>query len=76
MGYTWFKKKMSAKLTTLDVLKIKVFWNKDYGVMISVHDITNKTLSRDSNDIINVVMWPKFVNSSIYMREVVIISIL
>ena len=76
MGYTWLKKKMSAKLTTLDVLKIKVFWNKDYGVMISVHDITNKTLSRDSNDIISVVMWPKFVNSSIYMREVVIISIL
>ena len=76
MGYTWLKKKMSAKLTTLDVLKIKIFWNKDYGVMISVHDITNKTLSRDSNDIINVVMWPKFVNSSIYMREVVIISIL
>ena len=76
MGYTWLKKKMSAKLTTLDVLKIKVFWNKDYGVMISVHNITNKTLSRDSNDIISVVMWPKFVNSSIYMREVVIISIL
>ena len=33
---------MSAKLATLGLPKIKVFWNKGYDVMISVHDVTNK----------------------------------
>ena len=41
-----------------------------------VNDITNKILSRDSNYIVDVVTWPKFDNSSISMREVIIISIL
>ena len=67
---------MSAKLATLGLLKIKVFWNKGYDVIISVHDVTNKILSRDSNYIVDVVMWPKFGNSSISMREVIIRSIL
>ena len=67
---------MSAKLATLGLLKIKVFWNKGYDVIISVHDVTNKILSRDSNYIVDVVMWPKFGNSSISMREVIITSIL
>ena len=67
---------MSAKMATLGLLKIKVFWNKGYDVIISVHDVTNKILSRDSNYIIDVVMWPKFGNSSISMREVIITSIL
>ena len=67
---------MSAKITTLGLLKIKVFWNKGYGVTISVHDGTKKTLSRDSNYIVDVVVWPKSRNSSISMREVIIISIL
>ena len=40
---------MSAKMATLGLLKLKVFWNKGYGVIISVYDITNKILSRDSN---------------------------
>ena len=48
---------MSAKLSTLGPVKIKVFWSKGYDVMISVYDDTNKILSRDSNYIINVVMW-------------------
>ena len=61
---------MSAKMATLGLLKIKVFWNKGYDVIIYVHDVTNKILSRDSNYIVDVVMWPKFGNSSIYMREV------
>ena len=61
---------MSAKMATLGLLKIKVFWNKGYDVIISVHDVTNKILSRNSNYIVDVVMWPKFGNSSIYMREV------
>ena len=33
---------MSAKLTTLGLLKINVFWNKVYDIIISVHDVTKK----------------------------------
>ena len=58
---------MSAKMTTPDFRKIKVFWKKGY-------DVTNKILSRDTNYIINVVMWPKFDKSNIPMREVIITS--
>ena len=65
---------MSAKLATLGLLKIKVFWNKGYGVISSVCDATKKVLSRDSNYIVDVVMWPKFGNSNISMREVIITS--
>ena len=67
---------MSAKMATPGLRKIKVFWKKGYDVIISVNDVTNKTLSRDSNYIVDVVMWPKFGNSSISMREVIINSIL
>ena len=67
---------MTAKMATLGLLKIKLFWNKGYDVMISVHDFINKILSRDSNDIADLVMRRKFGNSSISMREVIITSIL
>ena len=67
---------MSAKMATLGLLKITVFWNKGYDVIISVDDVTNKILSRDSNYIVDVFMWPKFGNSSISMREVITTSIL
>ena len=33
---------MSAKMATLGLLKIKVFWKKGYDVMISTHDVTKK----------------------------------
>ena len=65
-----------AKLATLGLLKIKVIWNKDYDVIIFAHDVTNKILSRDSNYTVDVVMWPKFGNSSISMGGVIITSIL
>ena len=67
---------MSTKMATLGLLKTKVYWNKGYGAIIFVHDVTNKILSSDSICIIDVIMWPKFGNSSISMREVIIISIL
>ena len=67
---------MSAKLAALGLLKIKVFWNKGYSVIIYVHDVTSKILSPDSNYIIDVVMWPKFGNSGIFKREVIVTSIL
>ena len=47
---------MLAKLATSGLLKIKVFLNEGYDFMISVHDVPNKVLSRDSNNIVDVVM--------------------
>ena len=67
---------MSAKMATPDLLKIKIFWKKGYDVIIYVYDVTSKILLCDSNYIVDVVMWPKFGNPSISMREVIIISIL
>ena len=67
---------MSARMATPSLLKIKVFWDIGYDVIIYVHDVTNKVLSRDSNYFVNVFMWPKFRNSSISVREVIITSIL
>ena len=52
---------MSAKMASLGHLKIKVFWNKGYDVIIFVHNVTNKILSRDSHCIVDVVMWQSLV---------------
>ena len=67
---------MSAKLAALGILKVKASWNKGYDVIIFVHYVTNKILLRDSNYIVDVIVWPKYGNSSISMREVVITSVL
>ena len=63
-------------MTTLDLLETTVFWNKGYDVIISICDIVNNILSRGLNYIVDLVMWPKFGNSSISMIEVIITSIL
>ena len=47
-----------------NVLKINVFWNEGYGIIILAHD-HNKILSLDSNYIVDVIIWPKFCNSII-----------
>ena len=47
---------ISAKLATLGLLKIKIFWNKGYDVMISLHDVINNILSRESNYIVDFVI--------------------
>ena len=47
---------MSAKMATAGLLKITVFRNKGYDVIISVDDVTNKMLSHDSNYIIDLFM--------------------
>ena len=39
---------ISAKMATIDVLKIKVLWIKGFEVMIFVHDISSKILLYDS----------------------------
>ena len=49
---------MSEKMATIGFLNVKVFSKKGYGVIIfgHGHDVTNKILTRDSNNIVNVVM--------------------
>ena len=63
---------MPAKIATIAFLKIKIFWNKGYDDIISFYYITTEVLSCESNYIVDVVMWPKFGNSSIPMRKVII----
>ena len=46
----------SAKMASLGVLKINVFLNKVYGIIASVHDVTNRILSRDANYFVDVVL--------------------
>ena len=38
-----------SKMLTPSLIKITVFWNKDYDIIIPVNDVTRKILSRDSN---------------------------
>ena len=47
---------MSGKLTVLGLVKLKVFRNKSYDVVLFVHNFTNKMLSRGSNHIVNHVI--------------------
>ena len=65
---------MLAKMATSDLPKINVFWKKYYDVLNFVIDVTNKILLRDSNDNVDAVTWPKFGNSNISIREVIITS--
>ena len=67
---------MSARMATPGLLKITVIWNKGYDVIIIVDDVINKILSRGLNYIVDLLMWPKFGNSNISMREVITTSIL
>ena len=67
---------MSAKIATPGLLKITIFWNKGYDIIIPVNDVTNQMLSPDSHYIVDSFMWPKFGNSSVSMREVTTTSIL
>ena len=67
---------MSARLATPGLLKITVVWKKGYDIIVSVDDVTDKILSRDSDYIVDVFMWPKFGNCSISMREVITTSVL
>ena len=59
---------VSAKMSTLDLIQIKVL----IKVITFFYDVNNKILSRDSNYTVDVVILPKFGSSSISMREVII----
>ena len=47
---------MLAKMATLGLLKLRIFWNNGYDIIISAHDVNNKILSCDSDYSIDVVM--------------------
>ena len=63
-----------AKLAGPGLLKIKVFRNIGYDVLISASDVNNKILWPDSYHIVDVIIWPKFGNSGVSMTEVIITS--
>ena len=65
-----------AKMANSGILKVTIFWNKGYYVIIPANDITSKILSCDSNHIVDVFMWQKFVNSMISVKEVITTSTL
>ena len=67
---------MSANIATLGFRKIKMFWNKGCDIITSTYGVTNEILSSDLNHIVDAVMSPKFGNSSISLRKVIITSIL
>ena len=46
-------------MATLGFLKITVFWIKCYDIIIPVHDVTKKVLTRDLDYNVNLVKWPK-----------------
>ena len=63
---------MSANIATVGLLKIK----DEVKVMtflsmtvIFVYDVTNEILSRESNYIVDVIIWPKLGNSSISIKK-------
>ena len=47
---------MSAKIATPGLLKITVFWNKGYDLIILVDDVIEKFLLGDSNYVVDVFM--------------------
>ena len=64
---------LSTKMLIVGLLKI--LWNKGYDAIISVHDVINEILSRESNYIIDGVIRPKLGNSSISVRQGITTSI-
>ena len=48
---------MSVKGVTPGLLKITVFWNKGYYIIISVDEVNKNILSRDSNYSVDAFMW-------------------
>ena len=59
---------MLSKLATLCLLKVKVFLNEGYDVIIFVHGVTNN-LSRDSNYIADYI-------AELYYRSLVALTLL
>ena len=67
---------MSAKMSLLDLLEVKLILKKCYDVITYVYDVTNKFLLYDSSYFVNVVMSLKFESHDHIIREVIITSML
>ena len=67
---------ISAKLPNLGLLKINTFWDKDYDIIIYVHDVIDKIKLCEWTYVIDFDMWPKFGNSSISIKKVIVTLIL
>ena len=67
---------MLVKFATLGFLEKQVFWNKVYDIIMWVCEVVNKILLRDSNYTASKTLGPKFGNSSISVKEVIITLIL
>ena len=65
---------MLAKMATLGFIEIKLIWNKVYGAVFYIYDVTRNISSHESIYIVDVFMWPKFSNSSISTRKVILTS--
>ena len=60
---------MSAKMATLGLLEIKIFWNKVYDVLTFVNEVTNKILSGESNYIVDVIMWQSLITRAFLWQK-------
>ena len=60
---------MSAKMATLGLLEIKIFWNKGYDVLNFVNEVTNKILSGESNYIVDVIMWQSLITRAFLWQK-------
>ena len=62
---------MLGKLAIPGLLKISIFWKKYYDITIFAPDFNHKILSCDSQNTVDVVIWPKFGNSISSIGEVI-----
>ena len=60
---------MSGKMATLDLLEIKIFWNKGYDVLTFINEVTNKILSGESNYIVDVIMWQSLITRAFLWQK-------
>ena len=47
---------MAVKMAPLDFIKIRVYLNKSYDVILFAHNLTNKILLYESNYLVDLVM--------------------
>ena len=56
IGKFCYIRKYRYRLASPGLLKIEIFQNKGYDVIIPDYDVTNEILSRDSNYVVDAVM--------------------
>ena len=65
----------TARTDTPGLLKIILSWKNVNDVIISIHEVINKTSLYDANYIVDMVVKPKFGDTSISMTEISKISV-